>query len=108
MVKFSTAMIPALAALAASSCVPPKAVAVEETATPPPVAQQPVPEVTAEVEPEVLPPQDDGIRMSGLLELPDVGDYRATNPGAAGPGPGSGAVISRPPTDPPPRVKPED
>lgn len=77
-------------------------------AAPSPTASEekkdPVPVVD---EPSVmLPGEDDGIRMPDMLALPGEGEFRATNPSLPQPGNESGAVISRPPTDPPERIKP--
>ncbi|RYD20004.1 MAG: hypothetical protein EOP88_16795 [Verrucomicrobiaceae bacterium] len=93
-------------ALLSASCVPPKATVVEAAApaqkkvekAPEPIAQEEIP----------LPSGEDyGLRMpSNMLELPSDSDFRATNP-TAKPG-DAGAVISRPPTDPPSRVKPKE
>lgn len=56
-------------------------------------------------EPAVMLPVDDpGIRMPDMLNLPGEGEFR---PAPSSSGTGSGAVISRPPTDPPSRVKPK-
>ncbi len=93
-------------ALLSASCVPPKATVVEAA----PTAQKKVekaPEPVALEEPLMPVSQDDGLRMPGnMLELPSDNDFRATNP-TAKPG-DAGAVISRPPTDPPSRVKPKE
>jgi hypothetical protein len=60
------------------------------------------------VEPEVgLPMVDQGFRMPEMLSLPNEGEFRATNPVLPKPAT-AGAVISRPPTDPPSRVKPTE
>jgi len=86
------------------SCAP-KATVVEQAPAPKKPAEAKVPEPTV---PEPLLPDDDGIRMGNLLEMPKDGDFRATNPSSSKPdGPG-GSVISRPPTDPPSRVKPKE
>lgn len=91
-----------------ASCAPPKAVVI--TAGPTvagKVEKKPEAEVAAEpAVPEL--PQDDGIRMPNMLDLPSDGDFRATNPAAPGIRGESGTVISRPPTDPPSRVKPKE
>ncbi len=54
-------------------------------------------------------PLPDGIRMPDLLAMPTDADFRPTNPAAtqAQAGGPSGAVIARPPTDPPSRIKPK-
>lgn len=90
-------------ALVFSSCAAPKAVVVQEEPAAPeaPVAQ----EVAAVEEPMPLPP-DDGIRMPDFLGLPDDNEFRATSPSPTTGGRGGNPVISRPPTDPPPRPKP--
>lgn len=93
-------------ALLSASCVPPKATVVE--AAPP--AQKKVekaPEPVASEEVPLPSAEDYGLRMpSNMLELPNDSDFRPTNP-TAKPG-DAGAVISRPPTDPPSRVKPKE
>ncbi len=50
---------------------------------------------------------DDKIRVPEMLNLPGEGEFRSTNP-TAPKDPNGNAVISRPPTDPPSRVKPEE
>jgi hypothetical protein len=88
-------------ALALASCAAPKATVVEQAAVP--KTQESVPEpVLAESELPALP--DDGIRMPDMLGMPGDGDFRSTNPIGVKE---AGAVISRPPTDPPSRVKPK-
>jgi len=90
-------------ALALGSCAAPKAIIVEE----PPVSKKEEKAAKALVsEPEIPALPDDGIRMPDMLGMPSDGDLRSKNPAAAATG--SGAVISRPPTDPPSRVKPKD
>lgn len=93
-------------ALLSASCVPQKATVVE--AAPPAqkkVEKTPEPAVAEETP---LPSFDgnDGLRVGEMLDLPTESDFRATNP-TAKPG-DAGAVISRPPTDPPSRVKPKE
>ncbi len=98
-------LLPLLATLA--SCAPPKAAVV----APPPVAlkkEQKSPAAVVSAEPAVPELPDDGIRMPDMLDLPSDGDFRATNPAAPVNRSESGAVISRPPTDPPSRVKPKE
>ncbi len=55
----------------------------------------------------MLPVEDHGIRMPDMLALPAEGEFRATNPSLPRSGNEPGAVISRPPTDPPLRIKPK-
>jgi len=91
-----------LAGLALASCAAPKAALVE---------QAPVPKKKAAPEPIVSEPElatfpDEGLRLPEMLDLPSDGDFRATNPPASRTTNDAGAVISRPPTDPPSRVKP--
>ena len=88
------------AAWALASCVPPKALVVEQAAVPK-KPEKVLPPVVSESELPALP--DDGIRMPDMLGMPGDGDFRSTNPIGLKE---SGAVISRPPTDPPSRVKP--
>jgi hypothetical protein len=74
-------------------------------------ADLPLPDKKSKV--AALPSEDvplpDGIRMPDLLAMPTDADFRPTNPAAkrAQAGGPSGAVIARPPTDPPSRVKPK-
>ena len=94
-------------AFALFSCAAPKAIVVE----PPPAAVKQ--EAAAEVPKVPAPPladlpPDDGLRLPSMLDLPGEGEFRATSPSATLPAPGTGAVIARPPTDPPPRPKPKD
>ena len=104
MVKTKFATLARIApALTLFSCVAPKAIVVEP-------APAPKKEVVAETTvPEPLPPgaPDDGIRLPDMLTLPGEGEFRATAP-VQNKLPGeTGAVISRPPTDPPSRPKPK-
>ena len=87
------------------SCVAPKATVI----APPPVVkieEKKLPE-PAPVEPMLPGLPDDGNRMPDLLAMPGEGEFRSTNAVVPKTGPEAGAVISRPPTDPPPRVKPK-
>lgn len=86
------------------SCVAPKATVI----APPPVVKSveiKLPE-PAPLEPMLPGIPDDGNRMPDLLTMPGEGEFRSTNPVAPKVVPGAGSVISRPPTDPPSRVKP--
>ena len=90
-------------ALALVSCASPKATPVAETpAVPKKEEKVPEPVVVEEPGLPVLP--DDGLRMPDMVTMPEEGEFRSTNPepkmGTQG-----GAVISRPPTEPPSRVK---
>jgi hypothetical protein len=93
--------------LVVGSCAPPKALVIEEA----PVQQKKV--VEPKVEPVAVPElpvtglPDDGIRMPEMLNMPGEGEFRATNPALPKLPGEAGAVISRPPTDPPSRVKPQ-
>lgn len=92
---------PALALLA---CAAPKAHVVEQP--------KPPSEPAAVVEPAVpdlgaLPSQDRGIRLPDMLGLPGDAEFRATTPLPPKSSGEAGAVISRPPTDPPSRPKPK-
>ena len=92
-------------AVAMMSCAAPKATVVAEV----PVEKKqkaPEPEVPVTAEPTL--PVDDGLRMPDMLAMPQEGEFRPTNPTAPKTGTQSGAVISRPPTDPPSRVKPKE
>jgi hypothetical protein len=93
----------AMVGLALASCAPPKAVVVQEA--PAPVKRVEAQAVAASGEtPAVL--QDDGLRMPDLLELPGEGEFRPSSATSATTGNEPGAVISRPPTEPPSRVPP--
>ncbi len=91
--------------MALASCAPPKAVVVEDA--PAPVKRE-APRQIAATEPTPPVLQDDGLRMPDLLELPGEGEFRSSNPTAGRTGADAGPVISRPPTDPPSRVKPPE
>jgi hypothetical protein len=88
-------------ALALLSCAAPKATV---------VAPAPAPKKSqAPAEPGFSEPAlpDDGIRLPDMLAMPGDGEFRATRPNPSKVGP-EGAVIARPPTDPPSRPKPKD
>jgi hypothetical protein len=91
-------------ALALGSCAAPKAAVIAEA----PVQKKVEPKEKPIEAPELplVGMPDDGIRMPDLLGLPGEGEFRATNPSLPKPLGETGAVISRPPTDPPSRVKP--
>ena len=89
--------------LALFSCVPPKA----NVIAPPEPKQQVVAEATVPEPPAATAP-DDGMRLPDMFGLPDDGEFRATVPTVPKTGVDANAVISRPPTDPPPRPKPKD
>jgi hypothetical protein len=59
-------------------------------------------------EPVVPLPPDDGIRLPDMLGMPSEGDLRSPHPSLLKPEKGTGVVISRPPTDPPSRIKPKE
>ncbi|MEY3894910.1 MAG: hypothetical protein RLZZ214_429 [Verrucomicrobiota bacterium] len=91
-------------ATALASCAP-KATVVAEAPAVKKVEKAPEQPV---VEEPVLPVQeDDGLRGPDMLVMPDEGSFRSTNPTAPKTGAAAGAVIARPPTDPPSRVKPK-
>ena len=92
-------LAPALALLA---CATPK----------PGVVAAPAPARQASQNPEAPGPgepalPDDGIRLPDMLAMPGEGEFHATRPTALQAGSEAGAVISRPPTDPPSRPKPK-
>jgi hypothetical protein len=90
-------------AMALMSCAAPKATVVAET----PAVKNEKP-ATPALEPANPPlPVDDGLRMPDMLAMPDAGDFRSTNSSATMTGNSSGAVISRPPTEAPPKPKAE-
>jgi hypothetical protein len=85
------------------SCAAPKATVI----APPPVVksvEKKLPE-PAPLEPLLPGILDDGNRMPDLLAMPGEGEFRSTNPVAPKIAPEAGSVISRPPTEPPLRVK---
>jgi hypothetical protein len=90
-------------AVALVSCAAPKATVVAEA---PPVKTEKTPEPAAAPAQTTLP-ADDGLRMPDMLAMPQEGDFRSTNAAATTTGNPSGAVISRPPADPPSRPKPK-
>lgn len=91
-----------LITLALVSCAAPKAEVVAEAPKPKPV-EQPVEPAAVLSEPGQ---PDDGLRLPDMLALPSEGDLNSTLP-VPRPSDG-GAVIARPPTDPPPRPKQQD
>lgn len=90
--------------LALFSCAAPKDPVIEPAAAPETKA---APKKVAASQP-ALPPPDDGLRLPDMVTMPDEGEFRATNPDLPGKLPNSGPAISRPPTDPPSRPKPQD
>jgi hypothetical protein len=89
------------------ACATPKATPV---ITPPaalkaPETVEPVVALPPESPPLGLP--DDGIRMPDMLGMPSENDFRPTASIIKDPTTGSGVVVSRPPTEPPERVKPK-
>jgi hypothetical protein len=95
----SARLLPAFALLA---CAPHKAIVVEEPSAGPAAEASSRPGLAGMNEP-ALP--DDGIRLPDMLAMPGDGEFRAGRANAPKDGPGAGAVISRPPTDPPSRPK---
>lgn len=85
-----------------ASCAAPKAVVVEEPKKNE-VVEESIPEEPAVPDPG-LP--DDGFRMPDLLTMPNDAEFRSTIPQPESSG--TGAVIARPPTDPPPRPKSDE
>ena len=105
MVKTKLLTIAQLApTLALLACAAPKAIVVQPptTAKPDQAADQ---TKTANSGGPAAP--NDGIRLPDMLAMPGDGEFRATSPTATKGGPEAGAVISRPPTDPPSRPKPK-
>lgn len=105
MVKSSIAILARLIpALALFSCAPKANVVVEMPAPKTEKAEEP-----ALVEAPQETPPNDGFRMPDLYTLPDDSQFRSTSPGApTAAATNTGAVIARPPTDPPSRPKPTD
>jgi hypothetical protein len=89
-------------ALALLNCAAPKAVVVVEEPKPqaPKIEAPEIVDVPMPVDP------NDGLRGIDemMLDLPSDSEFRATVPTF----PTDGGVISRPPTDPPPRPKPQE
>ena len=79
------------------SCTAPKAVVVQEaTPAPAPATVEP-----AETQPAAQAAEpDDGIRLPDMLGLPGESEFKRPSP-ASGPAGTSGAVIARPPVNPP-------
>jgi hypothetical protein len=83
---------------------PPKALVVEA----PPARKKPSQVARVKETPPELPKNDeDGLRLPDMLTMPEKNEFQSTNPSAVKPGSG-GAVIARPPTDPPARPKPKE
>lgn len=95
----SVRLLPGLALLA---CAPPKAIVVEAPTGVPTAETSGNPGLAGMNEP-ALP--DDGIRLPDMLTMPGDGEFHAGRPNAPKDGSAAGAVISRPPTDPPSRPK---
>lgn len=91
-------------ALAVASCATQKAALPESPAKVEAAEEKPA-DVVAESPAQNLPFEGDGMRMPDMFGLPGEGEFRATNPKLPQATGESGAVISRPPTDPPSRVK---
>jgi hypothetical protein len=93
-------------ALALFNCAAPKAVVVEEQAKP--VEKKAEEPVIADVPMPVDP--NDGLRGIDemMLALPGDNEFRATVPVTPRGSNDANAVIARPPTDPPPRQKPQE
>ena len=82
---------------------PPKALVVAQPSVKKPAqAAQQVKNVPAELPKRDL--DDDDLRLPDMLTMPEKNEFESTNP-SAGKSPGGGAVIARPPTDPPSRPK---
>jgi hypothetical protein len=84
-------------AMALLSCVPPKAIVVEETGAKPKLEKK---QETASAElPSTPAVDDDGIRLPNMLGMPGDNEFRSSRP-ATNNGTGSGGVIARPPVEP--------
>lgn len=91
-------------ALTLGSCAAPK----PDVVAPPPVVKKEEKKEPEPPAPEPLPsglPNEDP-RLNGFLEMPGDSEFRSSNPVTPKPSGGTGPVISRPPMDPPARVKP--
>lgn len=104
MVKPRLSFLPQIfAALVICSCVPPKAVVVQEA----PKTKAPEP-VAATTEPAPPPPTDDGILLPpDILSMPSDDEFKAALPTATLTNQVPGSINVRPPTEPPPRPKPK-
>lgn len=91
--------------LAAVSCAPKRAIVVEEA----PIKAEPKVEEPVITEIPMPTAPNDGLRGIDdmMLSLPSESEFRATVPLPRQDGSETNAVISRPPTDPPPRQKPK-
>jgi hypothetical protein len=79
-------------------------------------AETPAPKAETKTEPELeiaapdptieLPRPEEGFRMSGILDLPTDREFRSSGSALGQPRSPASPVISRPPTDPPSRIKP--
>ena len=85
------------------SCAPRKAIIVEAAPVTPKTEAPLAANVPAE--PGDLPPPDDGIRLPDMLGMPAESEFKTSSHGTK-PSEG-GAVVARPPTDPPSRPKPK-
>ncbi len=86
---------------------PPKALLVESTPSVKKTATNPAVRATAnqDLSTRTKPDSNDGLRLPDMLTLPGEDEFQSTSPAAPPSGGGTGAVISRPPTDPPSRPK---
>ncbi len=101
-IRFSY-LLQLLPALALFSCVPPKAVVVQEE----PIKKQPEPEV-AMTEPNLPPPADDPIRLpDNIMSMPGDEEFKPSVPTPSPINPLPGSINVRPPTEPPARPKPK-
>jgi hypothetical protein len=91
-------------ALGLLSCAAPKATVVDQ----PKSKSEPAVVAPAVPDPGSLAPPDRGIRLPDMLALPGDAEFRATTPTPPKKGAEAGAVIARPPTDPPSRPQPKD
>lgn len=90
--------------MALVSCAVPKAVVVESPLAPKPV-QATASEPAAKPKRPALP--DDGLRLPDMVTMPGDDEFRTAKKPPAGGDAESGAVISRPPTEPPAKPKAE-
>lgn len=96
-------LIQLFAALAFCSCVPPKAVVVQE----PLKKKAPEPQV-AMTEPNLPPPVDDEFRLpDNIMSMPGDEEFKPSVPTPSPINPLPGSINVRPPTEPPARPKPK-
>jgi hypothetical protein len=90
--------------MALVSCAAPKAIVVESPLAPK-LAQAAISEPATK--PKIPALQNDGLRLPDMETMPGDDEFHAAKKPPAGGDADSGAVISRPPTEPPAKPKPK-